>query len=168
MSHQPFTPLLVVVVVCMLAATATATEIIHFTQDFTDNSLADEVGSMTNIDAALGLRTQSGWRDSSKSYFGFSTADTFEGGDGFANAKSFLITVANGGLQQAGRVFVYDTSYISDMATTTEADIYYSSGPLISTEYNWTLEFGPPQFGDRGQQGNGRPYDVGQCLLKWC
>jgi hypothetical protein len=120
----------------VFASSAFAAQVIHFSQDFTDNSLADEVGSLNNVDAALALRTQNAWRNPLQSYFGVDQAEAFDDAGGFGTAKQFRTTMANGGTLLAGNVWILDMSIISDMAAGVGSQ-FFSGGPGPVVEWDW-------------------------------
>jgi hypothetical protein len=115
---------------------AFAAQVIHFSQDFTDGSLAAEVGSLNNIDASLALRNQNAWRNVSQTYFGRDQADAFDSAGGFGGAKSFRATMANGGTLLSGNVWILDVSMISDMAAGVGSQ-FFSGGPGLVAEWDW-------------------------------
>jgi hypothetical protein len=123
------------IVLSVVSAGMAGTPVVHFDQDFTDGSLADEVGSVTNMDAALALRTQQAWRNPANTYFGVAPAVAFDGLGGFGFAKEFRMTTVNNAVLQAGNVWVVDMSLISDVATTGSS--LFSSAPGIVLEWDF-------------------------------
>lgn len=114
---------------------ASAGQVIHFSQDFTDNSIADEVGHIANANVALGLRTQQSWRNPSQTYYGPSTATAFDAAPG-TWGNNFELQLAGTATLQSGNVWVVDMSMISDVATLGGQFFNSAPGPVLEGSWN--------------------------------
>jgi hypothetical protein len=150
-------------VFALLAITANASQTIHFQQDFTDNSIADEIGSVNGLFAGLGysLQPQQSWRGgASVSYYGPSGSVAFNpptgygaggappaGNSGLGFGGYFGASVvgdagAGVGKLATGNVWVVDMKMISDMAGTNDNPGALQNSPGFAVEVADFTTFG--------------------------
>jgi hypothetical protein len=122
-----------------------ASQTVYYDEDFTDGAVGDDIGlAPANPGfgdfAGLGLRTQQAWRNAAQSYYGPTAADAFDQGQGFGTARPFVAGFdpgAGAATLNAGNVWVFDISMISDVAVTAGSSNFLAQSPGVIAEWNF-------------------------------